>query len=68
MSAKKITETKILDTRSSQAAQEEIRSLAYSIWESEGHPQGMEMTHWLAAEMQIQQKSAPGAKVRTKAA
>ncbi len=30
--------------------EEKIRSLAYSIWENEGHPHGRDMEHWLKAE------------------
>ncbi len=30
--------------------EEEIRSLAYSIWESEGYPTGRDLEHWLTAE------------------
>ncbi len=30
--------------------EEKIRSIAYSIWENEGYPEGRQMEHWLAAE------------------
>jgi hypothetical protein len=30
--------------------QEEIRCLAYSIWEKEGYPHGRHIEHWLRAE------------------
>jgi hypothetical protein len=34
---------------------EEIATCAYSIWEKEGHPEGREVEHWLAAEIQLRQ-------------
>ncbi len=30
--------------------EEKIRCLAYSIWETEGYPDGRQMEHWLKAE------------------
>jgi hypothetical protein len=30
--------------------EEKIRSIAYSIWEKEGYPDGRQMEHWLKAE------------------
>ena len=30
--------------------EEEIRELAYRIWQEEGYPQGHEVQHWLKAE------------------
>jgi hypothetical protein len=36
---------------------EEIRLIAYHIWEDEGHPNGRQMDHWLKAETTLQQKS-----------
>ncbi len=30
--------------------EEKIRSIAYSIWEKEGYPEGRQMEHWLKAE------------------
>ena len=30
--------------------EEEIRRLAYSIWEKEGYPHGRDIEHWLKAE------------------
>lgn len=30
--------------------EEEIRSIAYQIWEEEGHPDGRDLEHWLRAE------------------
>jgi hypothetical protein len=29
---------------------EEIRLIAYRIWEEEGHPQGLDLEHWFKAE------------------
>jgi hypothetical protein len=34
---------------------EEIAACAYSIWEQEGRPEGREVEHWLAAEIQLRQ-------------
>jgi hypothetical protein len=34
---------------------EEIAACAYSIWEQEGRPEGREVEHWLAAEIQLHQ-------------
>ena len=31
--------------------EEQIRQLAYSIWEQEGYPEGRAVDHWLKAEM-----------------
>lgn len=30
--------------------EEKIRSVAYSIWETEGYPAGRDLEHWLKAE------------------
>lgn len=30
--------------------EEQIRRLAYSIWETEGYPEGRDIEHWLKAE------------------
>jgi Protein of unknown function (DUF2934) len=30
--------------------EEQIRKLAYRIWQEEGHPHGYEVQHWLKAE------------------
>jgi hypothetical protein len=30
--------------------EEQIRRLAYSIWEKEGYPEGRDIEHWLKAE------------------
>jgi hypothetical protein len=34
---------------------EEIAAIAYSIWEKEGRPEGRDVEHWLAAEIQLGQ-------------
>ena len=31
-------------------AQEQIRELAYRIWQAEGYPHGYDVQHWLKAE------------------
>ncbi|HEX2225650.1 MAG TPA: DUF2934 domain-containing protein [Candidatus Binatia bacterium] len=52
--------------------EEQIRKLAYRIWQEEGYPQGYEVQHWLKAEaMWLEQnrpKNSPKRKVpkRTK--
>ncbi len=38
---------------------EEIRLIAYHIWEDEGHPNGRQMEHWLKAETTLQKESTP---------
>jgi hypothetical protein len=44
---------------SSSNAAEKIRQRAYEIWEAEGRPHGRQMEHWLHAEAECQQASAP---------
>lgn len=34
--------------------EEQIRQLAYSMWEKEGYPEGRAMEHWLKAETILQ--------------
>lgn len=41
---------------------EEIRQLAYRIWEQEGYPYGYEVQHWLKAEAIWQEKNGPKSK------
>ena len=43
---------------------EEIRLLAYHIWEDEGHPGGRQMEHWLKAETTMLKESTPQAAPR----
>ena len=44
--------------------EEEIRGLAYKIWEQEGYPHGHDIEHWLYAEAIWQEKHRP--KIQTK--
>lgn len=34
--------------------EEEIRRRAYAIWEAEGRPQGRELAHWAAAQLELE--------------
>ncbi len=36
--------------------EQEIRSIAYRIWEYEGHPDGRDMEHWLKAEAMFREQ------------
>jgi len=36
--------------------EDEIRLIAYSIWEEEGHPDGKDYEHWLRAEATWEQQ------------
>ncbi len=36
--------------------EDEIRLIAYSIWEEEGHPNGKDYEHWLRAEATWEQQ------------
>jgi hypothetical protein len=38
---------------------EQIRELAYRIWQEEGYPYGQEVQHWLKAEVIWQEKNRP---------
>jgi hypothetical protein len=38
--------------------EQEVRQIAYQIWEEQGHPQGQELEHWLKAEAAWQEKQA----------
>jgi len=40
-------------------AQEQIRELAYRIWQAEGYPNGYDVQHWLKAEAIWQEKNRP---------
>jgi hypothetical protein len=40
---------------------EEIRLIAYHIWEEQGRPDGRDLEHWLKAEAIWQEKSGPQA-------
>lgn len=44
----------------SKPVREEVETIAYSIWESEGRPHGCDQDHWFRAEAQI--KSNPASK------
>ena len=35
------------------AAREEILHRAYAIWESDGHPENRQLSHWLEAEADV---------------
>ncbi len=39
---------------------ERIRQRAYTIWESEGRPHGLDQVHWLRAEAEISGAVQPG--------
>ena len=36
-----------------QPREQAIRERAYQIWETEGHPDGKELDHWLRAELEV---------------
>ena len=38
---------------------EEIREVAYKLWQEEGYPHGYEVQHWLKAEAIWQEKRRP---------
>ena len=38
------------------ATEEEIRALAYSIWEQEGHPEGKHEEHYLRAKQILEER------------
>jgi hypothetical protein len=40
--------------------EEEIRALAYSIWEQEGHPEGKHEEHYLRAKQILEEKEKTG--------
>ena len=42
-----------------EATNVEIATVAYSIWEQEGRPEGRALEHWRAAEAQVRQIRAP---------
>jgi hypothetical protein len=44
---------------------EQIRELAYRIWQEEGYPYGEEVQHWLKAEAIWQEKNRPISKPKT---
>ena len=39
--------------------EEQIRKLAYRIWQEEGYPQGYEVQHWLKAEAMWLEQNRP---------
>ena len=41
---------------------EEIRQVAYKLWQEEGYPQGYEVQHWLKAETIWQANHSPKSK------
>jgi hypothetical protein len=43
-------------------AQEQIRKLAYRIWQAEGYPHGYDVQHWLKAEAMWQEEHRPKSK------
>ena len=43
-------------------AQEQIRELAYRIWQEEGYPHGYDVQHWLKAEAIWQEEHRPKSK------
>ena len=40
------------------ATEEQIRALAYSIWEEEGHPEGKDLEHYLHAKKILEDQAA----------
>jgi Protein of unknown function (DUF2934) len=42
--------------------QEQIRELAYRIWQAEGYPHGYDVQHWLKAEAMWQEEHRPKSK------
>ena len=42
--------------------QEQIRELAYRIWQAEGYPHGYDVQHWLKAEAIWQEEHRPKSK------
>ena len=44
--------------------EEEIRELAYRIWEQEGYPHGHDVQHWLSAEAMWHEKHRPKTRTR----
>jgi Protein of unknown function (DUF2934) len=42
--------------------QEQIRELAYRIWQAEGYPHGSDVQHWLKAEAIWQEEHRPKSK------
>ncbi len=40
--------------------EQEIRSIAYQIWEYEGYPDGRDMEHWLKAEAMFREQEQRG--------
>jgi len=41
--------------------EEEVRLIAYSIWEDEGRPNGCDLAHWFKAEAICREKESPRA-------
>ncbi len=39
-------------------SEEQVRELAYSIWEKEGRPEGKDLEHYLAARRILEEKQA----------
>lgn len=37
----------------------EVKQIAYHIWEEQGHPDGRDLEHWLKAEVVWQEKQRP---------
>ncbi len=46
------------------ANDEEIRRLAYSIWEQEGRPEGRDVDHYLMAKQMLEEREATSAQPR----
>ena len=46
--------------------EDEIRVIAYSIWEEEGCPNGRDCEHWFRAEVIWEQQQNPSRKVESK--
>ncbi len=36
--------------------EQDLRQIAYQIWEEQGHPQGRDLEHWLKAEVVWQER------------
>jgi hypothetical protein len=47
---------------SQRSNEEQVRELAYQIWETEGRPEGREQDHWVRAEKAIADRQHPKGK------
>jgi hypothetical protein len=47
------------------AREDEIKLIAYNLWEEEGCPEGRECEHWYRAEIIWQEQQKPNASIKT---